>query len=290
MNFKIFFTLALIFFFSLNFASAISVDADYVTILPGETGAIKINVENNENFDIEEISVALNLENVPFTSVGSSEKDLEDLSEDDDDSISFSLKPFTNIIPGDYNIPYVVKYKEEGTNLTLTKSGSFGLRVSAKTEIDFSVEEKNNILEQKGQISLKIINKGLGEIKFVSVKILPQGFELASGEKVYIGTIDSDDSDFATFDVIFNSNSPSLSAIVEYKDFDNQDQKQTISLPVKVYTKEQALSVGLIKKSKTGFYIFVVAILIIGWIAWRQYKKYLKNKKQKEMNGKWKKV
>ena len=51
------------------FASALVVDADYITIYPGESGSVKINVDNNFNFDIESVSVALVLDDVPFTSV-----------------------------------------------------------------------------------------------------------------------------------------------------------------------------------------------------------------------------
>jgi hypothetical protein len=69
--------------FTISFASAIVVDADYVTLFPGEEGRILVEVENNENFDIEDVSMALRLDNVSFTSVGSSEKDFDDLDEDE---------------------------------------------------------------------------------------------------------------------------------------------------------------------------------------------------------------
>ena len=110
---------------------------------------------------------------LPFTIVGSSEKDIDDLDEDDDDGVSFIIKASTDITPGDYNIPYLIEYiNAEEDNETFEKTGSFGLRVSAKTEIDFIVEVRENaIVGQEGKISLEIINKGLGEIKSVSVQI-----------------------------------------------------------------------------------------------------------------------
>ena len=72
--------------FTLSFISAISVDAGYTTLYPGEDGKISVNVDNNENFDIESVSVSLDLSNLPFTSVGSSSKDMDNLNEGDDDS------------------------------------------------------------------------------------------------------------------------------------------------------------------------------------------------------------
>ena len=52
---------------------------------------------------------------------------------------------------------------------------------------------------------------------------LPNGFELLSKDKIFVGTIDADDSDTATFDVIYKTTSPTLTARVEYKDFDNNN-------------------------------------------------------------------
>lgn len=266
---------------TLNLTSALVVDADYITIYSGESGSVKVEVDNNFNFDIEGVSIALVLDNVPFTSVGSSEKSLDDLDEDDDDSATFTIRASTDIAPGDYNIPYIVKYTNaKDSNATQeTKTGSFGLRVSSRTNIDFSVETKNNIVGQQGRISLKIINKGLGEVKFMSVKISPQGYELISSDSIYVGTIDSDDSDTASFDVVFKSTSPTLNTVVSYKDFDNNAKIETVTLPVTVYTVEKAIELGLIKKTNYIPYIAVGGVVII-WFVWRKIKKRKKNKQR----------
>lgn len=259
---------------TIGFAAGIIVDADYETIYPGESEEITLEIENNENFDIEDISVALDLSELPFTSVGSSEKDIDDLDEDDDDDVSFTLRASTDIIPGDYNIPYILKYVNvDNKSEVLEKTGSFGLRVSAKTDLDFMVDVQDNaIVGEEGEISLEIINKGLGEIKSVSVQIFPQGFELLSKDKIFVGTIDADDSDTATFDVIYKTTNPVLSAKVEYKDFDNKDQTETVNLSFKVYTKEKAFELGILKKPNYIIYL-VIGILVVVYIIYRILKK-----------------
>lgn len=269
---------------TLNIVSALVVDANYITIYPGEQGNVKINVENNFNYDIEEVYISLNLENIPFTAIGSSEKKLDDLNEDDDDSATFVLKVSTDAIPKDYDIPYTVRYTNSDTDERENRSGIFGIRVSAKTEIDFSAEKENAIVGSQGKISLKIVNKGLGEIKFVSVQIFPQGYKLLSSDKVYIGNIASDDSDFASFDVVFETSMPTLSARVTYKDFDNNEKSEMVNLPIEVYTQEQALSLGLIKQSRTGLYIGIIIPLLIIWYIWRKIKKARKKNKQRGGN------
>ena len=265
-----------------GFASPVAVNAKYITVYPGEEGSVSINVKNNENFDIEKVSLALNLEDVPFTATGSSEKDLDDISEDDDDSVTFKIQPSTDITPGDYNVPYTLKYINANNNSEdFEKTGSFGVRVSAKTDLDFSVETSENpIVGQSGRVTLEVINKGLGEIKSVSVQIIPSGFELLSKDKVFIGTINADDTDLASFDVVYKTKTPVLSANIDYKDFDNNDKKTSVNLPFKVYTEEEALNLGLIKKSNTTLYIEGAAILLVAWLIWRAIKKRRKNNRR----------
>ncbi len=264
-----------------SFASALNVDSEYITVYPGEEGSIKIKVDNNFNYDIEDVSIALVLDNVPFTSVGSSEKQIDDLDSDDDDTATFVLRASTDAVPGDYDIPYVVTYTNaEMPNATsIQKTGKFGMRISAKTEIDFVVETKNAIVGQQGTVSLKIINKGLGEVKFISVEVTPQGYELISPPEVYLGKIDSDDSDSASYDAVFKSTNPTLTAKIDYKDFDNNNKSQSVNIPFKVYTDEEALQLGLIKKSNTGLYTGIIIVLLIVWFIWRRIKKSRKKNK-----------
>ncbi|MBA7656419.1 hypothetical protein ES703_64343 [subsurface metagenome] len=260
---------------TVGFAAGIIVDSNYITIYPGESEEITFEIENNENFDIEDVSLALDLSGLLFTTIGSSEKDVDDLDDGEEDDVSFTLRASIDIIPGDYNIPYILKYyvDVENNSEVFNKTGSFGLRVSAKTDLDFVVDVQDNaIVGEEGEISLEIINKGLGEIKSMSVQIFPQGFELLSKEKIFVGTIDADDSDTATFDVIYKTTNPILSAKVEYKDFDNKDQTETVNLSFKVYTKEKALELGILKRPNYIVYL-VIGILVIAFIIHRILKK-----------------
>lgn len=267
-----------------SLTSSLIVDSDFVTFYSGEEKRITLDIENNENFDIEGVSVKLILDSIPFTSVGSSEKDIDDLDEDDDDSVSFNLLPYTDIVPGDYNIPYEVTYFDvDNDEDQIKKGGSFGVRVSAKTEIEFEAYTPDNaIVGQKGEVILEIVNKGLGEIKSVYVEILPQGFELLSKEKVFIGSIDPDDTEIASFEIIYQSTTPIFKADVTFKDFDNNDQKESIAIPFKVYSVEKAKELGILTQSNVTMYIVLVIILVIVWFIYRSIRKRRrKNNKKK---------
>ena len=140
-------------------------------------------------------------------------------------------------------------------------------------------------MEKKGQISFEIINQGLGEVKSVSVQIFPNGFELLSNDKVFIGTIDADDSDIATFDVVYKSKNPVFSARVTYKDFDNNEETETVSLPVRVYTEEEALELGLINKNNIWLYVTIGIAVLVLWFFFRRIRKKRKQKEREEMKG-----
>lgn len=269
----LFMTFAII-LIKISFTGAVSVDSDFITFYPGEENRVSVTVENNENFDIEEVSMRLVLERVPFTSVGSNEKDLDKIRDGREESTTFNLRPSTDITPGDYNIPYEIRYYEENEDKQRVYNGSFGVRVSARTDLDFSAYPSENAIEgDRGQVNLEIINKGLGPIKSISVEVIPEGFELLGQEKIFVGSIDSDDTDIINFDVIFKSTNPLFNAKITYKDFDNAEQTQMIAIPFKVYTKEEAKSLGLVTQSLIGLYVGIIIVLIIAWIIFRSVRK-----------------
>ena len=61
-------------------------------------------------------------------------------------------------------------------------------------------------------------------------------------------------------------------------------KKTSVNLPFKVYTEEEALNLGLIKKSNTTLYIEGAAILLVAWLIWRAIKKRRKNNRR-NLNG-----
>ncbi len=283
MNNKILLTVALAVLISLSFASAVVVNS--VTqddLYPGQSANLKVSIKNIFSYEVEQVSLILNLDKTLFTSVGSSEDSQDSIRDDDSESFNYELKAPSSIKPGDYNIPYTINYLDDNEDKQI-KSGSIGITVKAKTELGYGVELQNNIINTKGKLSFKIVNSGLGDIGFVKVKIVSNnGFEILGSSEDYIGTVSSDDFETASFDVLYKSTSASLTAIVNYKDFENVDQTQTVTLPVKVYTQEKALELGLISKSKTGLYVTVILVLLVVWFIYRKMKKSRKDKLKRQ--------
>jgi hypothetical protein len=206
------------------------------------------------------------LAGLPFSTT-----DLEDnpdeISEDDTENFDFTIKASNGAKAGDYQIPYTINYNNA------TKKGTFTLTIEADPQLVYSVSADTPIVGSKGKVTLKIINKGLGDAKFVSVTLVPSGYTLLSDENVYIGTISSDDSQTENFQVIFTQQNPTLTAQVEYRDFDNSLVTKTINLPLTVYTQEQALKLGIISPNNTGTYVILTLIGIVAWVVVRKVRK-----------------
>tara|TARA_Y100000034_G_scaffold136405_1_gene212672 strand:+ start:234 stop:1055 length:822 start_codon:yes stop_codon:yes gene_type:complete len=262
------------------FVSAVSVENVQVDVLnPGEEGRIVVDIENVFNRDVEDVSLEINVAGLPFTTVGTSQLSVDEIRDGDDERFAFKIKSSNDIELGDYQIPYTLKYIL--SNNEVIRSGSFGVRVTADSEIEFGVETERAVMGEQGKIEFKIINKGFGDIKFTDVKIFPDGYSLISEQQVYVGNVDSDDFESVNFDVIFNSKNPKVKILVEYKDFENNLIRDNLEFPINIYSREKAVELGIIEENKTQLYIGIVVGILIIWYVFRKFGKRRRLKKSK---------
>lgn len=264
----------------IGFVSAVAVrDISLNNLKPGESGKVIIEIENVFTETIEDVSLMIDVKETIFTTVGSSEFTVDEIEEDENKRFTFEIKSPNGAELGDYQIPYKLTYFIDGEKRT--KEGSFGVRLSSESEIDFDLKTENPVLGMNGKIVLRIINKGFGDINFVSVRVFPDGYSLLSEKQVYVGNVESDDFENVNLDVVFTGSNPKLKAIVEYRDFENNKVLKNVDLPVEIYTKKQAEELGIIENNKNFTYIGAVILLIVIWITYRRIKKRrrLKNNK-----------
>lgn len=253
-------------------------DVQAPTLAPGQEGEIVLDLENKGSRVIEDISVSLDLANLPFIPVGGSEASVEKLNEDREKTLRFTIRASPDAKPGDYKIPYSISAK----NVT-QKSGMLGVRVTGTSRISFNTQIDTPVVGQRGKVTLRIVNSGLTDARFVSLRVLPDGLTLLSEEKMYVGTINSDDFESVSFDALFLKEKPRLTLLLTYTDFDNREQTLTEDLPLTVYTQEKALELGIIQKNNTFWYVLGVVVLFILWMIWRSYKKRQRMKRSKEL-------
>jgi len=295
-----FFALGLLLLLSLSFVSALAVETVSVSpkeIAPGETAKISINLENNLEEDVTDISVSLlfkesvkdsfgnvvSVNEVPFAPFDSSnEITIDELKSDKDRILEFKVIALNNAESGIYRIPMEIVYYDEDGNKH-ERISLISLTVNSAPVLDVGVEDGLLLKGQNNDAVIKVINKGLSGIKFLEVEIgSSTKYSLLSPKKTYLGDVDSDDFETLDFKIFFKENTPStvsLPVSLTYRDITNKEYTKEFSVDLKIYSREQALQLGLIKQSYTTVYIIAIAIAIVLYIVYRKLKKRRQRKK-----------
>ena len=265
-----------IFLICINLASAVSVRSVVVspeTIAPGQNFDLTINLKNNLD-DATDVDVSLllayNFTSLPFSPVSTTEKFVGDLDNDDSDSASFKLIADSDAEAGVYKIPVQISYKIN--NSFQTKISFISISINAKPQLELS-SDSILIVGQKNKLQIQVTNKGLAKAKFLEVQLNAGSYDILSSNKVYIGDLNSNDYDSASFDVFLNNNLQVIPVSLSYTDFANNQYSESQTLVVKSYTQKQAQELGLITRSNTMTYVIVVIVLIIIYLIYRRLRK-----------------
>lgn len=259
-------------------------------IAPGEDAEISIELENERDDDIEEVSVSLLFKDVKVDSTGrivevidlpfapydsSSEVSFEEIRSDKSKTARFFIQALGNAEAGVYKIPVEITYTENDE--IKTKSSLISLTVNSKPLLSLEKADELYLKGQNNEVSIKIINKGLSDVKFLTANLgASTKYNLLSSNSIYIGDLDSDDFDSAEFKIFFKESSAetmTLPITLEYRDVLNNKHVEEFSLSVKAYSSEQAIKLGLMKKSNVGKIIGGLVIVIILYFIYRKIKK-----------------
>jgi len=254
-------------------------------IAPGRVSIIELSLENNGEEKITDVSVSLDLANVPFApELSSSEFNFDEIKDGRIEYATFKIRALNDAQAGIYKIPIKITYNEEGT--VKQSSSLISLIINSPPILDASIEKGLLLKGSENAVSVKIINKGLSNVKFLEIEIGKSSYySITSPENVYIGDLDSDDFDSAEFNVYFKVNAPSTLNVpitLRYMDALNNKSEETFNLDARVYSREQAIQLGLIKTNNTYIYVIVVIVLIVIYIIYRRIRKAIKRKKEKE--------
>ncbi len=290
MNNKILIALCMV-FVSLSFVAAVSitdVSSSPTEVAPGEVVSITIEIENIFEYDVYNLNVKLILsgENVPFAPYqSSSEKFLDKLRDGDEEDFKFKLITLPETRTGIYKIPVKISYNYEGENDTEDKEELISITVNSEPELKVSLDDSVVLIKGKENIvTLKIINSGLSDIKFLYV--IPSsatGLKFISAKEQYLGDIDSDDFDNVDYSVIVSADAPNsitLSITLNFMDATNKEFTENTNLVLKTYSLKEARKVGLVDKPKIVPYV-VIFVLIVGYIIYRTLKKRKLKKKRR---------
>ncbi len=274
----------------INLNSALIIDTVSMTpkeIAPGESAIINIEIENNGEEDIKDISVSLNLEGIPFAPYNSAtDYNIEEIENDDQEYARFEIIALNTAKSGIYKIPVEITYIQD--DVQITKNSLISIIVNSEPIISVIIEDNLLLKNKDSEILIKVTNKGLSDTKFLEIEIADSiYYKILSPKTAYIGDIDSNDFDSAEFKIYFKQNIPDqidFPVTIHYKDGINNDYVKSFYIPLDIYSKEKAIELGLIKKDITGLYFAILIVLIILYIIYKKVKNRKRMRKIKESN------
>jgi hypothetical protein len=281
----------------------VSVNTNPEKIRPGEESEVQITVRNMADSTVKDVSFKLDLtydnllsgatsktatdsinafNELPFAPIESaSEKKIDSLKSGEEVVFTYRLISYSDAESKVYKIPVEINYYDE-LETKYTKNDLIGLVVGSQPDLSVIIDETSLYVGKKtGTVTVRFINKGFSDIKFLDVKLPSNGaYELLSAEEVYVGNVDSDDYETAEFELYLKEDSREESIIklplsVEYRDANNNIYSNQVDLDLRIVTAEKkGVSAG---GSPVG--LIVVIVIIVGGI-WYFRKKRKKNTKK----------
>src|SRR3989338_3121415 len=241
------------------------------TVAPGGETNIDLTLENVGDLDIENVIVTLDLSNVPFVPVGSSnEKIIEEIDDGDQERVTFRVKALSTAEPSTYKIPVVISHAG------VSKTSLISLEVTATAHLDLLLEKSELVkVNDNGKVTLKFVNDGLAQVKNLKITLKESPlYQITSPNTLYIGEVDVGDFETEEFTIIPLSEDPILTVEMEYRDAANNLFKESKLIKIPVYTEEEAKQLGLVKNNNTLMIIVIaVLMLVAGILLYRRRKK-----------------
>ncbi len=252
------------------------VSASPEEVSPGKQATIDIELKNTEDITLRDVSVKLELKKIVGTTIAdipliplnsATEKQIVKLNPGEKNSVVFKIKTYPTATPGYYKIPLTISFYDDQGEKTV-KEEYIGLIIKAEPELEVYLD-KNSVNKESlsGSISLKFVNKGINDLKFLDVKILSDdSYDVLNNDQEYIGDLDSDDYRTETFDLKIHKSSVPLKVQVSYKDTNNKDYSFVKEISV---TSTETVS----KNNSYTSIIILVIVVLVGLFFWFRRKK-----------------
>jgi hypothetical protein len=259
-----------------------SVSINPESVAPGQTLNLNIRLRNTANSEIKNVILKLDLSNLPFAPESVTEQRIGLINDKEVIQTNFNLVALSSAQIQVYKVPLLINYEDSYGN-KYTRQDLVSINVFEKPDVELSIDQNSLIIGRTSKISIKTLNKGLGKISFVGIKILPStDYEIIGNDNGYLGNIESDDYSSIEFSIIPKKQNINLNLVLEYRDSNNQKYSETNALSVRADNVQEAQMNGLIP----GFpwllvvIILVIIALIIFFIVRRNKKKKLMHKQE----------
>ncbi|MFZ5955077.1 MAG: COG1361 S-layer family protein [Nanoarchaeota archaeon] len=249
-----------------------SVTSNPEQVAPGEKLDVFLRIANDFDYDAENIKVSVDLMNSPISPKISSEFFLDKIKKNNDEEVEFGFIADAEAEPGIYKIPIKIEYVLDGTQKI--EVSMISIIINSKPNLMIN-SESVLLKNQKNDLDIEIINKGLGKTKFLEIELSQSGdYNILSSNKVYIGDLDSDDFDSAKFEIYSKDKSYIIIPVtLKYKDALNKVYVENQEITVRSYSTDEATKLGLIKDSNFTKYLVAILLIVVLFLIYRKLKK-----------------
>ncbi|HLC57002.1 MAG TPA: COG1361 S-layer family protein [Candidatus Nanoarchaeia archaeon] len=229
----------------------------------GAQAELILGIKNAAPSSMRDVAVKMDLSGTPFTPLEtSSERRILQLSPGQEANVMFKVIADTNAESKPYRVPVVLTYLDDQNN-KFSRNDSIGLLIYSAPELDYNIDESKVYKKGgTGEVIISVSNIGPSEVKFINLEMMKSDdYKIISTEKVYLGNLDPDDFQTASFKIHVEKSNPQLLFGVSYKDAYNKEFNEKVELGMKTYSGSQAADYGL---EKPGFGVLQLIFLIIG--------------------------
>jgi len=247
------------------------------SVAPGGTVPLEIKLKNEGDSPLRDIFVRINLSDVPFYPINSiSEKKIYLINSGEEGIINFDIMASPAATCQPYKVPMTLSYKTLG-GTQYTKLSYLTIVVGSAPEIVVDIESSEIMTSGKtGSVTFNIINKGLTNIKFLTITLKEGDYDIISPPEIYIGNLDSDDFDTAEFKIYTNKQGTTLplNIAISYRDSNNGLHQEEKTLLLRLYTSEELGKFQLVPaQNNTWLIVIIIAVVVIGYWIYRRRKK-----------------
>lgn len=238
----------------------------------GSEATLHFSLQNAATSSMRDIAIRMDLSSTPFTPLETStEKRLSQLAPGQQAEIVFKVITDTNAESKPYRVPVTLTYLDDQNN-KFARNDSIGLLVYSEPELDYNIDEAKVYRKgDTGEVIISVSNIGPSKAKFITLEVLPaEAYTLVANDKVYLGNLDPDDFQTASFNIHVNQKNPVLRLKVLYKDAYNKDFEEVVDLPLKIYSNRAAAAFGLVDQ-EFGILqlLFLVLVLMFLYHAYK---------------------
>jgi len=238
----------------------------------GGEAELELKLKNSATSYMRDVAVKLDLSNTPFTPMEtSSEKRIAGLAPGQEANMNFKIIVDTNAESKPYKIPVVLTYLDDQNN-KFSRNDSIGLLVYSEPELDFNIDDSKIFRKgDNGEIIIAVSNIGPSKVKFINLEALvSEDYKVIGNNKIYLGNLDPDDFQTASFKIYAAKSNPKILLKVVYKDAYNKDFFKEVELQLKTYSGREAAAYGLVKPSFGILqWVFLILALIFLYHVYR---------------------